>query len=330
MIISKTPVRISLFGGGTDYPDYYLKCKGAVLGTTINKYVYLSINKLNPFFDYKLKISYSLSEKVKFLSEVKHPSVRECLKYKASKSNLDIHVFADLPARTGLGSSSAFTVGLLHAIAKLEKKVATKQGLADDALYVEQELIKERVGSQDQVHAAYGGLNLIEFDSSGYKVNPLNISNDKLQLLESSLLLFYTGINRYASVILEEQIQNTQTGCKDNYLDKMLEMVYTAKNMLHSLEGETLIQELGKLMDLSWEHKKQLSSKISNSHIDHYYRIAKESGAIGGKLCGAGHGGFLLFMVPLEKQNEVRENLKDLLEVDFKFDDQGSQIIYQQ
>lgn len=329
MIISKTPVRISLFGGGTDYPDYYLKNKGAVLGTTIDKYVYLSINKLSPFFDYKLKISYSLSEKVKSLNEVQHPSVRECLKYKALEFNLDIHVFADLPARTGLGSSSAFTVGLLHAIAKLEKKAVSKHILAEDALFVEQQLIQERVGSQDQVHAAFGGLNLIEFGPQGYQVHPIDIHPAKVQLLENSLLLFYTGISRHASIILEEQIQNTQMGCKNQYLDQMLKMVYEAKDMLYTLEGDELIFNLGRLMDLSWQCKKELSSKISNPNIDRYYDIAKQHGAIGGKLCGAGHGGFLLFMVPEKHQKDVRIALKELLEVDFKFENLGSQIIYQ-
>lgn len=330
MIISKTPVRISLFGGGTDYPDYFNRCKGAVLGTTINKYIYLSINKLSSFFDYKVKVSYSLSEKVSNLDEIQHPSVRECLRFMNMEEGLDIHHFADLPARTGLGSSSSFTVGLLNAIYMLQEKKVPKKILADNALHVEQQLINERVGSQDQVHAAFGGLNLIEFDQNGYKVFPIDIDDPKRSLIEDSLLLFYTGINRFANDILEEQIKNTNTRSKDSYLKTMLKMVYDAKEMMLALKGHNLIQNLGTLLHQSWECKKQLSSKISNPQINYYYNLAKTAGAIGGKLCGAGHGGFLLLMVPKEKQDTVRDALKELLEVDFKFEQDGSQIIYQQ
>ncbi len=330
MIISKTPVRISLFGGGTDYPDYFKRCKGAVLGTTINKYIYLSVNKLSSFFDYKVKVSYSLSEQVKSLEEIQHPSVRECLKYMQMTEGLDIHHFADLPARTGLGSSSSFTVGLLNAIYKLQNQEAQKKSLANDALHIEQNLICERVGSQDQIHAAFGGLNLIEFDQNSYTVNPIDISDQNRHQIEDGLLLFYTGINRFANDILEEQIKNTNARLKDSFLELMLEMVYEARDMMLKLEGPTLIENLGALLHSSWEYKKQLSSKISNSHIDRYYTLAKEAGAIGGKLCGAGHGGFLLLMVPKRKQDDVRHSLKELLEVDFKFEQDGSQIIYQQ
>ncbi len=330
MIISKTPVRISLFGGGTDYPDYFKRDKGAVLGTTINKYIYLSVNKLSSFFDYKIKVSYSLSEKVESIEDIQHPSIRECLKYKEMTQGLDIHHFADLPARTGLGSSSSFTVGLLNAIHKLQDHKASKEILAKEALHIEQNLICERVGSQDQVHAAYGGLNIIEFNQDGHQVTPLDISQEKQELIENSLLLFYTGINRYANDILEEQIKNTKAGSKDAFLKRMYEMVYEAKEIILNLDGPELIQKLGSLLHKSWEHKKRLSSKISNNSIDNYYSLAKDAGAIGGKLCGAGHGGFLLLMVPSKKQDQVRHSLQDLLEVDFKFDREGSQIIYQQ
>lgn len=330
MIISKTPVRISFFGGGTDYPDYYIRYKGAVLGTTINKYIYLSVNKLSAFFDHKIRVNYSLAEKVNTIDEIKHPSVRECLKYKNILEGLDIHVFAELPAKTGLGSSSSFTVGLLNALYKLQNKVVSKDILAKEALHVEQKLIGERVGSQDQIHAAHGGLNLIEFDKNGYDVSPINIDEHKLHLFEDSLMLFYTGLNRYADEILEEQIKNTKAGSKDAYLRRMFDMVYEAKDMLYELDGNDLIENLGLLMHEGWELKKQLSSKISNTHIDNFYQQALQAGAIGGKLCGAGYGGFLLLTVPKDKQNSVRIALKDLLEVDFKFDHSGSQIIYQQ
>lgn len=329
MIISKTPVRISFFGGGTDYPDYYHRSKGAVIGTTINKYIYLSVNKLSSFFDHKIKLSYSKSESVNELDQIEHPSVRECLKYIDIPYGLDIHVFADLPARTGLGSSSSFTVGLLNVLHQMQKKKISKKDLADHALHVEQRLIQERVGSQDQIHAAFGGLNLIEFDSDGYTVTPINISQENLTLFEESLLLFYTGINRYADQVLEEQIKNTKTGSKDKNLEEMLKMVYQAKEILLKSDKDYLIKKLGQLLHSSWEHKKQLSTKISHSLIDSYYQKAMDAGAYGGKLCGAGHGGFLLIMADKSKHENIRNTLKDLLEVEFKFDQSGTQIIYQ-
>ncbi len=330
MIITKTPVRISLFGGGTDYPDYFFKKQGAVLGTTINKYIYLSVNKLSEFFDYKIKISYSNPEKVHTVEDIQHPSVKACLKHANIADGLDIHVFADLPAKTGLGSSSSFTVGLLNALYSLSAKKFDKSLLANEALYVEQQLIKEKVGSQDQVHAAYGGFNLIEFNKQGHNVYPLNIEPSRILLLEESMLLFYTGINRFAEDILEEQIKNTQTGSKDIYLEKMLAMVYDAKNVLIESQQADLIPTLGQMLHKSWELKKQLSSKISNERIDNLYAKALKAGALGGKLCGAGHGGFLLLMAPKEKHTSIREALSELMEVRFKFENEGSKIIYQQ
>ncbi len=328
-IISKTPVRISLFGGGTDYPDYYQRRKGAVLGTTIDKYIYLSVGKLSAFFDFKFRISYSLLEKVKAIEEIQHPSVRECLKHLNHIEGLDIHVSAELPAKTGMGSSSSFTVGLLNAIYNLQQKTVSKEMLAKEALHIEQSLIGERVGSQDQIHAAYGGLNIIEFSASGYQISPLQLSTLKKSLLEESLLLFYTGISRFANDILEEQIQNTKAGSKDHYLQEMYEMVFQAKEILLHEDSSLLVDKIGHLLDKSWQLKKQLSSKISNLQVDQYYELAKKNGALGGKLCGAGHGGFLLLMVPKDKQAKVREALKDLLEVHFQFEENGSQIIYQ-
>lgn len=330
MIITKTPVRISLFGGGTDYPDYFLKNRGAVLGTTINKYIYLSVNKLSQFFDYKIKISYSNPEKVHDIDAIQHPSVKACLKHANITDGLDIHVFADLPAKTGLGSSSSFTVGLLNALYSLNAKKFDKSLLARDAIYVEQQLIKEKVGSQDQVHAAHGGFNLIEFDKDGHTVCPLSLEPSKIELLEDNLLLFYTGINRFAEDILDEQIKNTKTGSKDVYLKKMLSMVYEAKDILQQENGTVLTQKLGAMLHQSWELKKQLSSKISNERIDNFYTKALKAGALGGKLCGAGHGGFLLIMAPKEKHPAIRSALSELMEVQFKFETDGTKIIYQQ
>lgn len=328
MIISKTPVRISLFGGGTDYPDYFERKKGAVLGTTIDKYIYLSLNKLSQFFDYKIRVGYSKSELVNNIEHIEHPSVRECLRYKNIDGFLDIHIFADLPARTGLGSSSAFTVGFLNALHALEGKRISKQKLAEEACYIEQSCIKENVGSQDQFHAAFGGLNIIEFSEKNIHVKPVLITDEKLKALNEHALLFYTGISRLASKILKEQIQNTQSCSKDSYLEEMYQMVFEAEKIICSKPTPLMLESLGKLMDHGWYLKKQLSSKVSNPQIEDFYRRAKEAGAYGGKVCGAGAGGFLLILAPKDKHPNVREALKDLLEVNYNFEKQGSSIIY--
>lgn len=328
MIISRTPVRISFFGGGTDYREYYSRHPGAVLGTTLNKYVYVSLNRLSDFFNYKIRVGYSKSELVNNIDDIVHPSVRECLKLKNIHGNLDIHIFADLPARTGLGSSSAFTVGFLNALYALDGKLISKQKLAEEATHVEQNLIKENVGSQDQFHAAYGGLNIIEFNSNGIQVKPIIISQEKRKLLEDSIMLFYTGQERHASETLKEQVKNTVSQSKDHYLKRMYEMVYEAQTIISSSPTETMVDQLGTLLHESWGYKKNLSSKITNSTIDNAYQAARAAGAHGGKLCGAGNGGFLLFLVNPSKQSSVRTALKNLLEVKFGFESEGSSIIY--
>ncbi len=328
MIISKTPVRISFFGGGTDYPDYYMHHKGAVMGTTIDKYIYLSINKLSKFFDYKIRVGYSKSELAQTLADIEHPSVRECLKFKNVDGYLDIHIFADLPAKTGLGSSSAFTVGFLNSLYALEGQKVSKMRLAKEACHIEQSLIAENVGSQDQFHAAFGGLNIIEFDSQNINVRPVIISNEKLQYFESNIMIFYTGISRFATEILKEQVENTRQGKKDSDLKKLYQMVFQAEDIISHASKEEMLKEVGNLMDEGWQLKKQLSTQVSNTKIDQLYEKAKSAGAFGGKLCGAGAGGFLLLLVPNEKKEDVRSALPDLLEVECRFDRTGTSILY--
>lgn len=328
MIISKTPVRFSFFGGGTDYKEYFERNNGAVLGTTVNKYTYVSVNTLSDFFEYKIRVGYSKSELVNDVKNIVHPSVRETLNFKNIRGNLDIHIFADLPARTGLGSSSSFTVGFLNALYALEGKVISKQKLAEEAIYIEQQLIKENVGCQDQVHAAYGGLNLIEFNKLGFNVRPIVISNQKYDLLNASLMAFYTGLTRYATEIVAEQIENMKNHSKDVYLQKMHDMVYQAEKIISDETGESMVKNIGGLLHESWNLKKNLSDQISNHEIDEAYRTAISAGAYGGKLAGAGGGGFLFFLVPKEKQTAVRNSLNGLLQVDLKFENEGSKIIY--
>ena len=328
MIISRTPVRISFLGGGTDYREYFERKGGAVLGTTINKYNYISVNRLSDFFEYKVRVGYSKAELVNDIEDIEHPSVRETLKFKKVNGNLDIHIFADLPARTGLGSSSSFTVGFLNALYALEGMVVSKQQLAEESIYIEQQMIKENVGCQDQVHAAYGGLNIIEFNKSSISVRPVVISKEKYARLNESLLVFYTGLTRYASEIVREQIENTKTCSKDDYLQKMHQMVFEAEKIISDETPKDMIKYLGELLHEGWNLKKCLSSKITNGFINEGYSKAMEAGAYGGKLAGAGGGGFFFVLAPKEKQPAVRQALDGLLEVSFNFENEGSKIIY--
>jgi len=325
MIISRTPFRISFFGGGTDYPVWYEENGGAVLSTTINKYCYITTRYLPPFFDYKYRMRYTLREETQSISEIKHPSVRECLKFLNINRGIEMVHAADLPARSGLGSSSAFTVGFLHSLYALAGKIVTKRQLAIDAINVEQNLIKENVGSQDQTNAAFGGFNKIEFGGKEkIHVQPITISEEKLNLLQNNLMLFFTGFSRNASEIAEEQIKKTPS--RQQELKAMREMVDEAVNILNG--DSDRIEDFGKLLHESWKIKRSLTDKISNGHIDNIYEAGLGAGALGGKLCGAGNGGFMLFFVPPEIQLRVKEKLKGFLYVPFRFESLGSQIIF--
>ncbi len=326
LIIARTPVRISLFGGGTDYPEYYRRHAGAVLGTTIDKYTYVSISTPGDYFDYKIRISYSKTELVKNVEEIEHPYIRECLKFKKFDTNLDIHSFSDLPAKTGLGSSSSFTVGFLHALYTLAGEKITKQRLAEEVCFIEQECIRENIGSQDQFHAAFGGLNLIEFGGQT-QIRGVNASKPNVEALEKTLMIFYTGRTRHASEILKEQIEKTKSQANDEVLKRLYEMVYEAEG-LFGLEEEEMLPRIGELLDEGWQLKKRLSSMISNDLIDQAYAAAMKAGALGGKLCGAGSGGFLALLVPPERQEAVKTALHPLVVVPAKFENTGSSIIY--
>jgi D-glycero-alpha-D-manno-heptose-7-phosphate kinase len=326
VIISKAPVRISFFGGGTDYPSYYNLHGGAVLGTTINKYTYVSVKPLSKFFNHKFRIAYSKTELVSQINEIEHPSIRESLKFLGYGEGLEVNIFADLPAKTGLGSSSSFTVSFLNALYALNGKKVSRQRLATEASLIEQTLIKENVGSQDQFHAAYGGFNIIEFKQTHTHVRPVIISDAHKRAFEDHLMIFYTGLTRFASEVVKEQIVKTENRSNDAYLHRMKEMVFEAEEIM-SEDGE-IMKKLGNLMHEGWELKKKLSTKISNPAIDKAYTTAISAGAYGGKLCGAGSGGFLALIVPPESQDSVRKALPNLLEVDFKFEDEGSSIIY--
>lgn len=323
MIITRTPFRISFFGGGTDYPIWYKKMGGTVISTSIDKYCYVTTRHLPPFFDHSYRIRYSKREERKSINEIEHPSVRECLKYVKFKGGLEMVHTSDLPAMSGLGSSSAFTVGFLHSLYGMAGTPIDKKSLAMVAIEIEQKRIKENVGSQDQVAAAVGGFNNITFDAQGINISPIAISDSRRHHLESKLMLFFTGFSRIASEIAAEQIKNTPQ--KSSELKTMSLLAEEAKTIL---SGSGSIDDFGRLLDQSWKIKRSLSSKISNTAIDEAYSAARSAGALGGKLLGAGGGGFMVFYVPQEKQANVMKKLKYMLHVPFKFESGGTQIIY--
>lgn len=325
MIISRTPFRISFFGGGTDYPIWYKENKGAVLAASINKYCYINLRYLPPFFDYKHRVVYSQVENINKINEIDHPAVRETLRFMDIKKGIEIHHDGDLPARAGLGTSSSFTVGLLNALYALKGKMVTKRQLAEEAIHIEQNMIKENVGSQDQITSAFGGFNKIEFNGNeNFKVRPVTINNEKLNSLQEHMMLYFTGLSRTASKIAGEQIKKTPERKKE--LTRMCELVDESLNILNGSDSD--LTDFGKLLHENWMIKRKLTNKITTSEIDKIYDKALKAGALGGKLLGAGGGGFILFFVKPEKQQDVMKKMKNLLYVPFKFEEIGSQIIY--
>lgn len=323
MVICQTPFRISFFGGGTDYPAWYREHGGAVISTTINKYGYISCRELPPFFEHKHRIVYSKIETVNQISEIDHPAVKAVFDFMKIKDGLEIHYDGDLPARSGLGSSSSFTVGLINALNAIRGQMKSKLQLAEEALHVEQDLIKETVGSQDQIAVAYGGFNRIDFLQNGkFKVKPVIIAPDRLDKLNDNLLLFFTGFSRIAEIVEKSKIENFKA--KQANLFSMMQMVEQAQSIFES--QTTDFQDIGKMLHESWRLKKELSEKVSNSVIDEIYSVGLKHGATGGKILGAGGGGFILFYAQPEYHAKIRENLKSLIEVPFKFEYGGSQI----
>ena len=324
MIISRTPFRVSLFGGGTDYPAWFRKHGGAVLGLAINKFCYISIRRLPPFFEHRSRIVYSQIELVNSVAEIRHPAVRAILSDLAVNDGLEIHHDADLPARSGLGSSSSFTVGLLHALYALDNKMISKRDLAVEAIRIEQDVLKEPVGSQDQVWAAYGGLNRIDFLPCGtFTVSPIMVSPQRRREFNHSLMLFFTGFSRFASDFAEDQIKNL--GKNESQLMALRGMVDTAVEIL--INEKIPLRELGTLLHESWQLKRGLADSVSNRQIDEIYESARDAGALGGKLLGAGGSGFMVFYVEPAVQKQVRERLKNLIHVSIGIDSDGSKIV---
>ena len=326
MIIAKTPFRMSFFGGGTDMPNFFNEHGGAVISTTFDKYCYVIVRHLPRFFEYTNELVYSRMERVTTIDQIEHPLIRNAMKL------LDMHEIrlsyeADLPARTGLGTSSAFAVGLLNAFYAMKGKYIDKHRLADEAIYVERTMCKEAGGLQDQIAVAYGGLNRIDFGPEGYEVRPVILPTERKQRLNDNLMLFYTGISRFSSQIqagTEEAIQDDRD--KRAQLRDMLALVDEAEHIL--IDTRRDLNDFGRLLDETWRLKRGINNGISTDRIDQLYERALANGALGGKLLGAGGGGFLLFYVEKEHQAHICEALPELLHVPFEFENNGSRIIH--
>ena len=324
MVITSTPLRISFFGGGTDYPIWYREHGGSVLSTSIDKSCFITCRWLPPFFEYHSRVSYSRVENVSANDEIEHPAVRGCLQLLGIREGVEVHHVADLPARTGLGTSSAFTVGLLLGLYALKNQMKDKHSLALEAIKVEQELLREAVGAQDQFIAAYGGLNRINFSRDGsIEVNRTLTSADRLAELEKHLALYFTGFARTASEVAQEQLRLTPQ--RTSELKSMLDLVDEAESILTNQNQP--ISEFGRLIHESWKIKRTLTNKITNPTLDEIYEAGLSAGALGGKLLGAGGGGFMLFFVPPDRRDALRQRLKKLLCIPFAFSTRGSHVV---
>jgi D-glycero-alpha-D-manno-heptose-7-phosphate kinase len=324
MIISKTPYRISFFGGGSDYVDWYSKFGGEVISTTINKYLYISCRELPNFFDHKYRVVYSKVEEVKKIKDIQHKVIKFALLKKKIKDNLEIHYDGDLPSRSGMGSSSSFVVGLLNALNEYKNIRFSKKLLAEESINFERNILKECVGSQDQVACSFGGFNSISFSKKGkFKINKIkNIENFKNKLI-NNLVLLYTGKQRIAQDIAKK-FANNIADSKKKEMQSILECVFLAKNMIANMQ----LNEFGLLLDDSWQMKKKLHKNVSNNELDDIYNLAKTNGSLGGKILGAGGGGCFLFYVPFDKREFFLKKMKFLTHIPFDFENSGSQIIF--
>ena len=323
MIITRTPFRMSFFGGGTDLSGFFNEHGGAVISTTFDKYCYVTVRHLPAFFDYKTHLTYSKTEYVNSYEEIQHPAIREAMKH-MDMHNIRLTYESDLPARTGLGTSSSFAVGMIEAFYALNGKYADKRKLADDAIYLERELCKEAGGIQDQIAASFGGLNRIDFSKDGYTVRPIVISRARKEKLNNNLMLFFTGFSRFSSDIQKGTEKSMKDKTKE--LVEMYSLVDKAEKVLTDESCD--LDEFGRLLDYTWKLKRGISSGISTGSIDEQYEKAMKAGALGGKLLGAGGGGFLLFYVPQEKQAAVKKALENQMYVPFKFENEGTRIIH--
>ena len=313
---------MSFFGGGTDFPEFYREHSGSVISTTFDKYCHVNVRNLPPLFDYKSYLSYAQIEKVNAVSEIKHPAIRNAMEW-LGLERIALNYDADIPSKTGLGTSSSFSVGLLNAFYTMQGISKTKRELADDAIYLERTLCNEDGGIQDQIAAAFGGFNRINFNADGYTVTPLDISEERKQKLNSNLLMLFTGLSRFSFEI--QKTTKVAMNQKTAELLEMLKMVDIAEDILVS--PDTSLDDFGRLLNETWLLKRSISNKISTDYIDETYQKALSAGALGGKLLGAGGGGCLLFYVPEDKHESVRNALSGMLEINFRFENEGTKII---
>lgn len=323
VIITKTPFRMSFFGGGTDMEEFFRENGGAVLSTTFDKYCYVNVRHLPRFFDYKTEVTYSKMERVTSTDDIKHPAIRNAMKM-LGMEEIRLTYEADLPARSGLGTSSSFAVGMLNAFYALKGKYADKKKLADEAIYLERVLCNEAGGWQDQIAASYGGFNRINFDADGYEVHPVIISPERKKQLNNNLLMFFTGFTRFSSDVQKANALDKRD--KSAQLKEMLSLVDEAEKVLTDKSIE--LSEFGRLLDHTWKLKRQTGSAVSTDSIDELYKKAMEAGAKGGKLLGAGGGGFMVFYAEPEYHESVRNAMKDLLYVPFEFENGGTRVIH--
>lgn len=324
ILSSRTPLRVSLFGGGTDYPEWFREHPGAVLGFTIDKYIYISALRMSTFVDYSYRVGYSRVETVQSVSEIQHPVVRAVLETEQFFEPMDYSIQADLPASAGLGSSSAFTTGFINLVSALEDKPRTKLELARKAIATEHDVLGERVGIQDQLHASFGGINRFDFVGEELSIKPIQVAGADLDRLADWMVLVYTGVKRSASATLDEQIENISAAKIDDELSAMVELVDRADALFQRASGDELARELAELLGESWELKKRFSGKVSTPEIDALYERCVSAGAIAGKLCGAGSGGFLLMMVPPERRGALIEAIGNDNCIDFRIEHNGS------
>lgn len=324
MIITKTPFRMSFFGGGTDMEDFFSENGGAVLSTTFDKYCYVNVRHLPRFFDYSTELSYAKTERVTSVDDIQHPAIRNAMKM-LDMQEIRLTYEADLPARSGLGTSSSFAVGMLNAFYALKGKYADKKKLADEAIYLERVLCNESGGWQDQIAASFGGFNRINFNSDGYEVLPVIIDPKRKRALNNNLMMFFTGFTRFSSDIQKANI-STSPKDKTRQLKEMLSLVDDAEKILTN--NQSSLDEFGKLLDYTWKLKRQTGAAVSTNSIDELYKKGIDAGATGGKLLGAGGGGFLVFYVKPEYQESVRHAMEELLYVPFEFENGGTQVIH--
>lgn len=327
MIITRTPYRLSLFGGGTDYNPWFEKNGGLIIGSSFNKYCWITLRKLPPFFEHKSRIVYSKSESVQRNGDIEHPAVRSCLQYMNIEEGLEIHYDGDLPSRSGIGSSSSFTVGFLNALHALQSKMQGKKELAEQAIYVEQKVANETVGIQDQILASFGGLQVLEMGPGNrFEVRPLILPNDYKAELQSHIMLAFSGFQRFSSTAAAEQVKNIQNGSSHSQLSEIHSI---AKDALSLFQKNAHFSEVGKLFDATWRLKRSLTSTMSNETIDQVYTKALKLGAYGGRLMGAGNGGFLMLFAPPEKHDLLKKELTEVkVWVPFEFEEEGSKVLF--